>query len=109
MYITTTEQMSLSHSFINFNNLKFVVPSILPFHYESQSQNKIIIHCFDYMMKVVTFMLSSISLLIQQYANNFEQEDLKLTLTQLRDDLGLPRIQTYDYIVGKNKNLPNSK
>lgn len=51
-------------------------------------------------MQLVNFILGSFSLLIQQYADYYQEQNLADTLTQLNNDLGLPCIQTYDYIVG---------
>ena len=40
-------------------------------------------------------------ILIQLYADKFRNEDLQTTLSQLQDDLNLPRPKTYDFIIGK--------
>lgn len=51
-------------------------------------------------MKLLNFILQSFPLMIQQYADYYRETDLDTTLSQLSNDLSLPRIQTYDYIVG---------
>jgi hypothetical protein len=53
-------------------------------------------------MNLVSFVLGSLPLIIRQYADHYKQLDLMSTLTELEGDLSLPRITTYDYIVGKN-------
>ena len=52
-------------------------------------------------MKVVEFLIQSIPLLISLYAEKYQKDDLELTLNELENDSNVPRIQTYDFIVGK--------
>ncbi len=50
-------------------------------------------------MQLVSFVLGSLLLSIQQYADFYKELDLRSTLVELENDLSLPRIQTYDFIV----------
>ncbi|CAL8130344.1 unnamed protein product [Orchesella dallaii] len=50
-------------------------------------------------MKLAAFILGSIPLLIQFYSKKYLEEDRLSTLTELENDLNLPRIKEYDFIV----------
>ncbi|CAL8130330.1 unnamed protein product [Orchesella dallaii] len=50
-------------------------------------------------MKLAAFVLGSIPLLIQLYSKQFQEEDKVSTLSELKNDLNLPRIKIYDFIV----------
>lgn len=52
-------------------------------------------------MNFTTLILASINMLIQNYADYDKEFDYKKTLTDLKDDLGFPRIRVYDFIVGE--------
>ncbi len=54
-------------------------------------------------MKLATFIFGAIPLLVQFYANKYQQDDKTKTLEELENDFGLPRIKSYDFIVGKKK------
>ncbi|OXA45411.1 Glucose dehydrogenase [FAD, quinone] [Folsomia candida] len=45
------------------------------------------------------FVLTSISLMIKQYVEQYRKDDLDMTLAELEPDMSLPRIQTYDFII----------
>jgi len=51
-------------------------------------------------MNLFSFALGSVVLAIKLYADFYEKEDLELTLTELKNDASLPRIKTYDFIIG---------
>lgn len=51
-------------------------------------------------MKLGAYLLGSMSLMIQQYADKYRTEDLSETLDELENDRGFPNIETYDFIVG---------
>lgn len=53
------------------------------------------------MAKLSLLVLTSASLMIKQYAEQYRKGDLDMTLTELEPDLSLPRIKTYDFIIGK--------
>ncbi|ODM88481.1 Glucose dehydrogenase [FAD, quinone] [Orchesella cincta] len=50
-------------------------------------------------MKLAAFVLGTVPILIQFYADKYLKEDKALTLTELENDLNLPRIKEYDFIV----------
>ncbi|CAL8130334.1 unnamed protein product [Orchesella dallaii] len=50
-------------------------------------------------MKLAAFVLGAIPLLIQLYTDQFQEDDKVSTLAELKNDLNLPRIKTYDFIV----------
>ncbi|ODM66802.1 Oxygen-dependent choline dehydrogenase, partial [Orchesella cincta] len=50
-------------------------------------------------MKLATFVLGTIPILIQFYYKKYIAEDKALTLTELENDLNLPRIKEYDFII----------
>ncbi|ODM95746.1 Oxygen-dependent choline dehydrogenase [Orchesella cincta] len=50
-------------------------------------------------MKLAAFVLGSIPLIIQFYARKYLEEDKAIVLTELENDLNLPRIKEYDFIV----------
>ena len=52
-------------------------------------------------MNVSSFIFSALPLMIQQYADFYKERDFKATLEELRPDLSIPRIETYDFIIGK--------
>ena len=47
------------------------------------------------------FLMGSIPLLIQLYADKYRNEDLKSTLTELQDDLNLVKPKIYDFVIGE--------
>jgi len=51
-------------------------------------------------MKWAAFVLTSIPLIIQHYAERYEEQDKARTLAELEEQNGVPRIKTYDYIIG---------
>jgi len=51
-------------------------------------------------MKWAAFVFSTLPLLIQRYAERYQQQDNAATLDQLEEEHGVPRIKTYDYIIG---------
>ncbi|XP_035713465.1 glucose dehydrogenase [FAD, quinone] [Folsomia candida] len=51
------------------------------------------------MAKLSLLVLTSASLMIKQYAEQYRKGDLDMTLTELEPDLSLPRIKTYDFII----------
>ncbi len=53
-------------------------------------------------MNLASFVLSGIPLLIQNYAEEYQKLDYSSTLADLEGDLGLPRVQSYDFIVGNS-------
>ena len=52
-------------------------------------------------MRVVEFLLQAIPLLIQLYSEKYLQDDLERTMNELENDSNVPRIKSYDFIVGK--------
>lgn len=50
-------------------------------------------------MNLATFVVASTALLIQFYADKYRQDDFARTLRELEADFGVPRIETYDFIV----------
>jgi hypothetical protein len=60
-------------------------------------------------MRIASFVLGSVALLIQHYADKYQQIDFTQTLAQLDADLNLPRIRQYDFIVGQTNLLISSK
>lgn len=50
-------------------------------------------------MRLASFVLASISLLVQQDAEKYKQDDYLRTKAELDPDLSLPRVKTYDFIV----------
>lgn len=46
------------------------------------------------------FLLNAIPLLIQLFVENDIKEDLSKTIQEVENDSSLPRIRTYDFIVG---------
>jgi hypothetical protein len=52
-------------------------------------------------MYLSTFVVGSVGLIITLYSNYYQRVDLRKTLQDLERDLSLPRIKTYDFIVGK--------
>jgi hypothetical protein len=55
----------------------------------------------QFKMKVVEFLFQTVPLIIQLYADQYLRDDLANTLRELEEDSNLPRIKTYDFIVGK--------
>jgi hypothetical protein len=55
----------------------------------------------EYKMRFVEFILQSIPLVISLYAKKYLDDDLAQTLVELENDSSLPRIKTYDFIVGE--------
>jgi len=54
-------------------------------------------------MKLAAFVLGAVPILIQFYAKKYLEQDKVATITELENDLNLPRIKEYDFIVGKQK------
>lgn len=52
-------------------------------------------------MNLTFFITASIALTIQKYADKYREEDLSKTLADLESDRSLPRIKTYDFIIGE--------
>ncbi|KAG4075742.1 hypothetical protein HA402_003568 [Bradysia odoriphaga] len=50
-------------------------------------------------MNLMTLILSTITLLVQKYADYDKETDYRNTLCELREDLNFPRIKMYDFIV----------
>ncbi|ODM88480.1 Oxygen-dependent choline dehydrogenase [Orchesella cincta] len=50
-------------------------------------------------MKLAAFVFGAVPLIIQFYAKKYLEEDKVATLTELENDLNLPRIKEYDFIV----------
>lgn len=51
-------------------------------------------------MNLTTFVTASIALTIQKYADKYREKDLNLTLQELEEDMSLPNIKSFDFIVG---------
>lgn len=51
------------------------------------------------MKLAASFILTAMSLLVEQDAEKYRQDDYHKTKTELDADLSLPRIKTYDFIV----------
>lgn len=51
-------------------------------------------------MKLAAFLFGTVPLIIQFYAKKYAEDDLTETLNELEQDFGMPRIKTYDFIVG---------
>lgn len=52
-------------------------------------------------MNVVDFFLGSIPLLLQFYAEMYRETDFKNTLLELENEYNVPKIKTYDFVIGK--------
>lgn len=52
---------------------------------------------------MVEFLFSAIPLLIELFVKHDMREDLAKTIQELENDSNLPRIKTYDFIVGNFK------
>lgn len=52
-------------------------------------------------MNVVDFLLGSIPLLLQFYAEMYRETDFKNTMIELESESNVPKVNTYDFIVGK--------
>lgn len=52
-------------------------------------------------MNVVDFFLGSIPLLLQFYAETYRETDFKSTLQELDKEFNVPKIKTYDFVIGK--------
>lgn len=51
-------------------------------------------------MLLSTFVLSSLAVVIKLYAEYYQLKDFNETLKDLEHDDSLPRIKTYDFIIG---------
>lgn len=56
---------------------------------------------FEQRMNVADFLLGSIPLLLQLYAETYRETDFKRTMVELESERDVPKIKTYDFIVGK--------
>jgi hypothetical protein len=54
-------------------------------------------------MNWASFIFGSVALIIQQFADQDKLLDLAKTVAELNNDLSIPRIATYDFIIGKKK------
>lgn len=52
-------------------------------------------------MNVVDFLLGSIPMLLQLYAEMYREMDFKTTMLELESESNVPQVKTYDVIVGK--------
>lgn len=52
-------------------------------------------------MDLTTFAFLGLPTIIQEYAEFYRQRDLAATLKELEPLQGLPKIEEYDFIVGK--------
>lgn len=52
-------------------------------------------------MNVADFLLGSIPLLLQFYAELYRETDFKSTMLELESEFNVPVVKTYDFIVGK--------
>lgn len=52
-------------------------------------------------MNLADFFLGSIPLLIQFYVEMFRETDLKNTMHELESEFNVPKVQSYDFIIGK--------
>ncbi len=52
-------------------------------------------------MNVADFLLGSIPLLLQFYAEMYRESDYKSTMVELESERNVPKIKSYDFIVGK--------
>ena len=50
-------------------------------------------------MKLAKFIFASLPLIVDYYTEKYRQEDYHRTLLELEASLGVPQIQTYDFIV----------
>lgn len=53
------------------------------------------------MVNVADFLLSSIPLLLQFYAESYRETDFKNTMVELESQFNVPKVKTYDIIIGK--------
>lgn len=51
-------------------------------------------------MNVADFLLGSIPLLLQLYAEMYREMDFKTTMLELESESNVPQVKTYDFIVG---------
>lgn len=54
-------------------------------------------------MKLSSFVFGAIPLIIQYYAKKYMEDDKTIALQDLENDYGIPRIKSYDFIIGKYK------
>lgn len=52
-------------------------------------------------MNIVDFLLGSIPLMLQFYAEMYREMDFKNTILELESELNVPKFKAYDFIVGK--------
>lgn len=52
-------------------------------------------------MQLSAFIIASMALSIQYYADQFREDDLEMTLDELAPDRSLPVIKTFDFVIGK--------
>lgn len=53
-------------------------------------------------MKVAEFLLGSIPLLVQFYADLYRKIDFENTMLELESEFNVPKVKTYDFIIGKS-------
>lgn len=56
-------------------------------------------------MKVAEFLLGSLPLLIQFYADFYRKIDFENTMYELESEFNVPQIKTYDFIIGEYRNF----
>lgn len=52
-------------------------------------------------MNIAEFFLGSIPLLLQFYAEMYRETDLKNTMVELESELNVPKVKSYDFIIGE--------
>lgn len=52
-------------------------------------------------MNIVDIFLGSIPLLLQFYAEMYRENDLKNTMLELDSEFNVPKIKSYDFIIGE--------
>lgn len=56
-----------------------------------------------------TDFLLTIPMLVNLYAEKYRQDDKGLTMLELAAELNVPKVQEYDFIVGKCIKFPSTK
>lgn len=52
-------------------------------------------------MNVADFLIRSIPLLLQFYAEMYRETDFQNTMLELESEFNVPKVKTYDFIIGK--------
>lgn len=55
-------------------------------------------------MKLGAFVLQAIPLIMSYYVKKYMDDDKAVALVDLESDFGIPRIASFDFIVGENNN-----